>query len=252
MGRRCITIKKIDNKGFTLIETLLCFVILGIIMVIASQIIHSSTETYYLNRSVSYGMQAAQIVSTEIRGEIEDALPLYLYNVNSKDYRNDYYLNICSDENNKYIEFINSEGKQIKYSFEKVDNQPVLKKYYLEAYDNHVFKKKFVDEDNKPDKYPTDSGKVKVFDPKYIGMGYEIKDINITKFNPKPVDNSGWNNNDGSPKLEIGSYPILELTIKVGNNQYDEYECKEYIALYNFYGLTDTVDEAFDSIINIG
>lgn len=220
-------------------------------MVIASQIIHSSTETYYLNRSVSYGMQAAQIVSTEIRGEIEDALPLCLYDTGKGDYSS-YYINICNQENNKYIELIASDGKQVKFSLEN-NGVLVLKKYLLnkDAYNTQNMKRD-IDVQNGVDlsgiQYRFDPEKI--YDSKYIGMGYEVKNISITKFNDdKNVQN--WDSNkNGKIELDIGNYPVLELVVTVSNHQYEEYECKEYIPLYNFYGIIDDIT-TFETMVNI-
>ncbi len=244
--------KKMNNNGFTLVETLLCFVILGIIMVVAAQIIHSSTEVYYYNRSMSYGMQASQIVSTEIRGELEDALPMLLYDTGKKRYGIDssnIYININNDQ--KFIEFINSDGRQIKYQLVEDDSAGtwILKKYVLDAYDINSFNKKISDDsDDTECKYSEFSEGS--YDSKHIGMGYEVHDISFEKFVKTPSPTTNWDKNKGTQKLSIGDYPVLVMTIKVGNNQYDEYECKEYIALYNFYGLVKN-DSPFESIINI-
>ena len=234
--------KKIDNKGFTLVETLLCFVILGIILVIASQIIHSSTEVYYYNRSMSYGIQASQIVATEIRGEIEDALPLQL--VYECKY-SDYYVYV--DSVSKSIEFIGCDGKQVKLSLEKENGGWVLHKYLMNVYDINTMERPDDESTIASLKY---SEPIATFDSKYIGMGYEIKDINFKKFEKMPVPTTIQIANEKDRYLMVGNYPVIEMTIKVGNNQYDDYECKEYIALYNFYGLVNDSD-SYDKIINI-
>ena len=225
-------------------------------MVIASQIIHSSTEVYYLNRSLNYGMQAAQIVSTELRGEIEDALPLVLYDADKKDYRKDEdkcYIFISDGSDEKYIEFIESNGKQIKFTFENKNGSWVLNKYSLAAYDERTLKAKSSDNTTNSINYDFE----KVYDSKYIGMGYEVHDIKIDKFVPVNLaEGQTWSEKNEPQELEIGNYPVLVLTIKVGNNQYDEYECVEYIPLYNFYGIIDDSSEisggtSFEDIIKI-
>lgn len=244
--------RKVNNSGFTLLETLLCFVILSIILIVASQIIHSSTETYYFNRSLSYGMQAAQIVSTEIRGELEDALPMCLYDINNSNYSS-YYIKICNDEKNKCIEFIDSEGKQTKFSLDNSYSYH-LKKNIL---NKDIYNSDTMNRNLSTSNENIDFGDIqyksipeKIFDSKYIGMGYEVIDISIIKFQASNQIETNWNNNDGNKNLDIGNYPVLELKIKVGNHQYDEYECKEYIPLYNFYGIIDN-ETVFESIINI-
>lgn len=228
--------KHMNNRGFTLVETALCFVILSVILVIASQIIHSSTEIYYLNRSTSYGMQAAQIVSTELRGEIEDALPLVIYDVENKNYSSEnLYMNIRNDD--KSIEFISSDGNQIMYKLEEDNGVFKLNRYSFNAYDSNNMNKTL------SGKNQTYGSAVKVFDSKYIGMGYEVHDISFQSFVVKAIDRP-INDSDKPKELEIGAYPakpsgypILVMKITVGNNQYDEYECEEYVALYNYYGI---------------
>ena len=87
----------------TLIELTVCFVILSALLVVATQIIHSTTEIYYDTKTNSFGIQASQIIATEIRGEIEDALPKKLLGNSS------YYINVVNGSNTtgSYIEFIN-------------------------------------------------------------------------------------------------------------------------------------------------
>ncbi len=239
--------KKINNKGFTLVETMLCFVLLGVIMVIASQIIHSTTEAYYFNRSMSYGMQAAQIVATELRGELEDSLPLKLYDTESqsRDYCS-YYMKINDSTSETSIEFIGNDGNQIKYSFKKEDK--ILKKYIIDG----VYKMDTMRQ-NSADEVGAYGNESKIFDSKYIGMGYEVHDIAFEQFYYTDSPSKGtWNkNNHGSIDLKIGDYPVLVMTIKVGNNQYDEYECKEYIPLYNFYGIKTPSKNCFGTVINV-
>ncbi|MBR4341618.1 MAG: prepilin-type N-terminal cleavage/methylation domain-containing protein [Lachnospiraceae bacterium] len=244
--------RKPDNKGFTLVETMLCFVIMGIIMVIASQIIHSTTEVYYYNKSVSYGMQASGIAATEITGEIEDAMPLYLYDTVNKEY-SDKFIKIGNTGENKYIEFINSNGMQIKYTIGNSNGSLVLKKYSLKAYDEKSMKRYIgTGESGASGSYSAEP--TVTYDSKYLGMGYEICDISISKFQKHeiPDDMKIAKNN----KLEISDYPVLTLMIKARNKQYEEYEHTEYIPLYNFYGIinSETGDETgitFESIIKI-
>ena len=68
-----------DNNGFTLLEMVICFALLGILLVAAAQVISSTTQVYYYSKSVTYGIQASQVVATEVRGDLEDAIPLLLH-----------------------------------------------------------------------------------------------------------------------------------------------------------------------------
>ena len=129
--------------------------------------------------------------------------------------------------NDKFVEFIDSNGKQVKFSLNNSDST-TLKKYFLntDVYDVRSMKKTI----NNQSEINTSSiyyltNAEKTFDSKYIGMGYEVIDISITKL--KEIDHLSWNNEDGKQELDIGNYQVLELTVRVGNHQYDEYECKE-------------------------
>ena len=155
--------KKMDNKGMTLVEMLVSFIILGILLVVAAKVIHSCTEVYYNNRSVSYGIQAAQIVATEIRGEIEDALPLNVYDINSKCSAG-YYV-VISDSNH-VIEFIGKDGLQKKIYLKQEDSKSVLCEESWQIYDSDTLDP--VASENMvslPDKK---------IDSSYIGMGYGV------------------------------------------------------------------------------
>ena len=115
-----------NNKGMTLVETVVSFAILGVLLVVAAQIIHSCTDVFYDTKTTSYGLQAAQIVATEVSGDIKDALPMALL-----DDTNGYYIKI-SDGRTK-IEFISSDGDKIFYSID--DTAKTLIKRVYKAYD---------------------------------------------------------------------------------------------------------------------
>ena len=201
--------KGLNNKGMTLIEMVISFAILSILLVVATQIIHSSTEVYYYTKTTSHGVQAAQIVSTEIRGDIEDALPV---NLNSSP---SYYIVVGNAKNS--IEFTGYDGKQIKYTFNTVTVGAEVKLILVkQVYDNSYGGYRDVQK----------------FDSKYIGMGYEVKKIIFEKFVPEiPVGATA------SDKLPISDYPVIKMTITVCNNQFGEFDAVEYIPIYGFYGL---------------
>lgn len=205
---------KMNDQGMTLIETIVCFVILGILMVVAAQIIHSSTEVYYNTKTVSNGVQAAQMVATEIRGEIEDALPLFVKN-------NDTYYMIIGPQKNS-IEFIDANGNDVKYSLALSADGYVLRKETTPIYETQrltllsgTFGSQAVD-----------------FDSEYIGLGYTVKDIEFSIHRQ-----STYNVPAASNALPISDCPVLEVKITVGNKKYDDFTSNEYIALYNYSGI---------------
>lgn len=238
--------KKMDNNGFTLLEMVVCFVLLGILLVAAAQIISSTSQVYYYTKSVSYGMQASQVVATEVRGDLEEALPLLL---DSTFLNSDEKSNIASSfgssgnsENNysiyipdsgKGIAVINNKGEQIMY-YLKDDgnagsgsvNHKILIRSTVEVYDNVNFNKKT----------SFTRGQERSYTSQYVGMNYKIKDIFFSLL-PQVTDASG---KTPLPGNNVQSrYPVIKMDITVSNEQYGEYSCTEYIPLYNFYGISD-------------
>ena len=225
--------KKIDNNGFTLIETTVCFILLGILLVAAAQVIASSSEVYYYSKSVNYGAQAAQAISTEIRGDIENAVIMRCnFSMDSSiPYEADgkcVYISV----DKKSISFINNMGKQISYSL-KPDNVGgtgnLLVRSEIQIYDDY-FELLSYDKKGKLDS--------KYYSPQYVGMNYSVKDIKFTVF-----DKTSHKPSNSSDMFQgAGDYPVIVMELTVSNPQYGDYICTEYIPLYNFYGASDLVN----------
>ena len=205
----------LNNKGMTLIEMVVCFALLGILMVVAAQIIHSCTEAYYNTKTTGNGSQAAQMIATELRGELEDALPLFIKN-------NDYYVKIGSQQNS--IEFIDEKGNDVKYRLVPTGDGYMLQKETVAVYDTQRLSLL----------NSAESPIILNYDSNYIGMGYTVKDIEFSIYK-----NSTFNVPAASNSLPISDCPVLEIKITVGNKKYDDFETREYVALYNFSGLDD-------------
>lgn len=197
---------KMNNDGFTLLEMIICFALLGILLVAAGQIISSSTQVYYYTKSTSYGIQASQIVATEIRGELEEALPQQLTNDSTKagelgisSFNNptnakNYFIYIKDDRSG--IAFVNEKGNTVVYSLSSIES---------------------VINQN-------------------IGMGYKIIGMDFSLFEKTNVSTE---TNELPGNSIVNNYPIIKLDITVNNPQYGDYSCTEYIPLYNFYGLNE-------------
>lgn len=61
------------NAGFTLVEMIATFALLGLFMVAASRVISYTTSVYYQAKGATYGMQVASVVSNKMVGLIEGA-----------------------------------------------------------------------------------------------------------------------------------------------------------------------------------
>ena len=224
---------KMDNNGFTLIETTVCFILLGILLVAAAQVIASSSEVYYYSKAVNNGAQAAQALATEIRGDIEDAVIMKLnYTADSNiPYEADgKCLYISAD--NKTICFINGNGEQVMYSIKQDmmtgTSDEMLTRISVKIYD------KYFTLLNSSDKGKKDT---KQYNPQYVGMNYSVKNISFTVFNKS----SNIPSNTTGEFKGAGDYPVIVMELTVSNTQYGDYTCTEYIPLYNFYGAASLV-----------
>lgn len=213
-------LNKLNNSGFTLLETMIGFVLLGIILVAASQVIASSTEVYYQTKSVSYGLQASQAILTEIRGEIEDAQSFSLLKYNNSESKfekkysdKDVYVELSdrSEDYYKTIEFIAPNGDQIKFSFSESNGNLDFKKIINSAYTTRFLYGLF--------RQPTE----KKYTSLEIGMGYTIKDIRFSLIN-KSADN-----------LNICNCPVIKIELTIENEKWGEYSAVDYASLYNLY-----------------
>ncbi|MBQ5933608.1 MAG: type II secretion system protein [Lachnospiraceae bacterium] len=218
---------KMDNNGFTLIETTVCFILLGILLVAAAQVIASSSEVYYYSKSLGYGVQAAQAVATEIRGELEDAVVQKLNTTADSSIPSDANgrcVYISPDK--KTICFISSDGKQVCYTLKPDDltgnSGYVLTRSAVKIYDDY-----FELKTGSPE--PKDT---KIFSPQYVGLNYKVKDIIFTVFDK----NSNMPANPATQFQGAGDYPVIIMQLTVSHPQYGDYNCTEYIPLYNYYG----------------
>ena len=221
--------KKLNNQGFTLVEMLVCFMLLGILLIAAAQVITSSTEVYYNSKSTSYGVQASQIISTEIRGDLEEAVVKMLQTSDTVVPMEATAYCVYIPEDGNAVYFINNKGESVSYELVpdttsgSTPGNNVLQRRSVQVYD-----KFFEPLVSIPD--PT----VKIYDSKYVGMNYRVKDI---QFAVKYRYRYGSENPTAEDILPTGDCPVIELNLTVYSPQYGDYSCTEYIALYNFYGL---------------
>lgn len=73
---------------------------------------------------------------------------------------------------------------------------------------------------------------LKVFDSKYIGMGYTIKDIKFSLVTK--------NTNSGASET-LCNCPVIKIEVTVVNDKWGEYESTDYAPLYNMYDLDDSI-----------
>lgn len=214
--------RKLNNQGMTLIELVICFALLGLLMVAGAQVIASSTQIYYYAKATDYGMQASQVIATEIRGDIENAIIKPIEKTKSGAPFDDEIKWLYITPNGDSIFFVNQNGEQVSYTFENdisTGKNLFVRKAY-KAYDNMYNAIPVTDFGNVEKRYYT---------TKYVGMNYSVKDVNFSILQK--------NSDSSVNKLPISDYIVIVLIVTVENPHYGEYECTEYIPLYNFAGL---------------
>jgi prepilin-type N-terminal cleavage/methylation domain-containing protein len=230
---------RMDNKGMTLLELMICFVLLGFLLLAGSQVIISTTQVYYYTKATDYGMQASQLIATEIRGDLTEAIMKKLVlspNLTGIDTQKCIDIGTAGDSIsfiifNEVNGVLQDDGIQVSYhltdeiSDTNTSGGKVLVRDAFQAYDKVSADHASVSKTALP--------QVK-YDTNYIGMNYKVKSISFSLY--KPGDSSA---DTSMESLRSGDYPVIEMTIIVNNPQYGDYECKEYIPLYNYYGLSD-------------
>ena len=66
--------KENNTRGFTLVELIVTFALIGILMAVGAQMIASCYSTYYGAKSAAGGTQVSQTVSAYIKSELSGAL----------------------------------------------------------------------------------------------------------------------------------------------------------------------------------
>jgi len=64
------TAKQKKNMGFTLVELMVCFALLGIFMVAAARIISYTVTIYHASKGTDHGLQVASEISDQVAGVV--------------------------------------------------------------------------------------------------------------------------------------------------------------------------------------
>ena len=90
---------KLDDKGFTLVEMITTFVLLGIFLVAVTRMISYTITLYHETQGAALGMQVSDMIATRIQSEIEASTEIVSVSGNAisiKD-RNGVQLDICAE-----------------------------------------------------------------------------------------------------------------------------------------------------------
>ena len=198
------------NHGFTLVEMIVTFMLIGLFMIAASKVIANTVTVYYEAKGTASGMQVSSIIATKIRSEIEGAKPEQIMrkvkNADGTvtDQTEDYVMQLSSDstlgggnETGGYnkIEFTDAKGSHV-YSGVNTDGYLVVH-YFMDAADG-------TPEDK------TDW----MFDKKSY-MGYTIKELKFRQ-----------------PKGDYAEN-IIYMSLTLHSPRYGDFTYTEYIQCYN-------------------
>ena len=65
--------KVLDNRGFTLVEMITTFALLGIFLVAVTRMISYTVTLYHETQGAALGMQVSDMIATRLQGVIEDS-----------------------------------------------------------------------------------------------------------------------------------------------------------------------------------
>ena len=198
------------NHGFTLVEMIVTFMLIGLFMIAASKVIANTVTVYYEAKGTSSGMQVSSIIATKIRSEIEGAKPEQIIREVTNadgtvsDQTEEYVMQLSSDstlgggnETGGYnkIEFTDAKGSHV-YIGVNTDGYLVVH-YFMDAADG-------TPEDK------TDW----MFDKKSY-MGYTIKELKFRQ-----------------PKGDYAEN-IIYMSLTLHSPRYGDFTYTEYIQCYN-------------------
>lgn len=202
--------KLIKNDGFTLIELIVTFALLGLFMVAASKVISDTVNIYYKAKSIQTGMQVSSIINTKITGEIEGALV-------AGSVEGDQNASICISCDGSKIELNDNGESHIYITVEKDDDTG--KSYML------IYYYPMANEDEESGEITVDKGSKWTFDKKTY-MGYDIKELKFEKLS-ELEDTS-------DPDYDKYNGNIIRMTLTIHSEKYGDYTTVTYIECYNF------------------
>lgn len=202
--------KHLNNDGFTLIELIVTFALLGLFMVAASKVISDTVSIYYKAKSIQTGMQVSSVINTKISGEIEGALVGGVI-------EGDANASIRISDDGSKIELNDNAGSHIYITTEK--DSESNKSYML------IYYYPIANEDEETGKVTVDKGSKWTFDKKSY-MGYEIKELKFEKLSE--LDDAS------DPDHGLYNGNIIRMTLTLHSDRYGDYTTTTYIECYNF------------------
>jgi len=194
-----------NNKGFTLVELITTFALLGLFMVAAARIISYVVGIYYAARGSSYGLEVSNMISNKIVGQVENASMINSYKLDGEE--NYTKLPYIFDDYDNHdgmtfdrLKLVDGTGSVVTYS---VDSTTGVLRIHYDQTANY-------DPDN-------DTGYAAVdwyFDEEAY-MGYKISRFDFSKAGDEYPDN------------------VIRLDLSVDSPKYGEFDSYYYIKCFN-------------------
>lgn len=188
-----------NNKGFTLVELITTFALLGLFMIAAARVISYVIGIYYAAQGTSYGLEVSNMISNKIIGQIENASSINTYMIDGiEDPVKIPYIFDGGDIDE--LKMVDGTGSVVTFSID--DTTKVLKIHYDETknYDategtGYAATDWYFDED--------------------AYMGYSISKFNLSQAGDEYPDN------------------VIRLDLAVDSPKYGEFESYYYIKCFN-------------------
>lgn len=214
--------RKFYNRGMTLAELVVTFLLLSIFMVAATFVITSIMSIYYRVQGQTYGLQVSNIIQNKIAGELEGAVS---GNITSDDYDSTSVqgaIFIYNDE--QTIEFENASGSHVKLeTYSKGDKNYLLEHFYEVSGDTDASDDGATTDDG--DSGDDSSILFEAVDWRFDEAVYMDYSITTLQFSSLPASEYEGN--------------VIKVYLVLNSDRYGEYESVRYIECYNFDDAAD-------------
>jgi hypothetical protein len=197
---------KQDNRGMTMVELIISFMLLSLFVVVATMIISATMNIYYQVRGVSYGLQVSEIIQSKIAGGLEGAI--------NGDITSDALTDASGQNANgamliaeTEIEFLDKTGSHVKIGLGGQEGAQYLVVHYYAV--------------------PSRDGNGNLYDAvdwsfdKAVYMGYTIQKLQFTRPKGDYADN------------------VIQVELTITSPKYGAYTTTEYVECYNFADAAD-------------
>lgn len=192
--------KKLNNKGVTLAEMLVTFILLGIFMVAATRVISYTVGIYYATKGNTNGYQVSNMLYDKLSGEIENAVALKG--------------EIPTVSENGTINLQNKDNNRITIGLTDEDSDG--RKYLRITYAPTTYQGAKYNEVDW------------LYDPK-VYLGYDITEL---KFEDPNKDSAGNEIKDSNGELYYDPN-IIRMILVVNSPRYGEFKSTYYLKCYN-------------------